>query len=791
MMTTPKPLSATALYRACDPEALRFASSEELADLEGVVGQERAMAALRTGVELRHSGFNVFALVPEGTGCRSVVESFVRARAATEAKPPDCSYVVNFHRPREPRLLHLPAGVGARLQADLDALAAELRNAIPAAFESEEYRQQVRRAEQALAQQQGTALEKVQQEAAAADVQLVPTPPGFTFVPLRRGKSMERSEFDGLPEPERRRIEATIDRLQERLHGVLGEFRSWHRDLQKSLHELNESMVLSVVDQHLEDLRASFSGCEAALGHLEAIRSDVKQHVDVFLRHDEEEGGPERVLSRYRVNLLVDNSRGSGAPVVIEDEPSVPHLVGRIEHSVQQGTLVTDFSLIRAGSLHRANGGYLIVEARKLLMQPFAWDTLKQALSKGEVKVESLEQKFSLISTITLEPEPLPLELKVVLVGSPMLYYLLVALDPDFVRLFKVQADFADQMSRNADSELLYARLLATLARRRMLRPLERDAVARIIEHASRLTNDSERLSAELHSVMDLLLEAEYLAQCDAQPRILAGHVEQALAQRRHRASQLEEQLGEAAARGTLHLATEGMVVGQVNGLSVIDLGNHRFGRTVRITATARMGSGRVIDIEREAKLGGAIHSKAVLILSSFLGARYAGESPLALSASIAFEQSYGPVEGDSASVAETCALLSAIGEVPLSQALAVTGSIGQHGEVLAVGGINEKIEGFFELCRQRGHSSEVHGVIIPRANLAHLMLAEQVRVAVREGTFRIYAIEVVDQALALLSGLAADDEGESEQSFAAHIRQRLERFAAVSREQQPSRGTD
>ncbi|MGD8429674.1 MAG: Lon protease family protein, partial [Ectothiorhodospiraceae bacterium] len=552
------------------------------------------------------------------------------------------------------------------------------------------------------------------------------------------------------------------------------------------IRKLNEEMAVFAVGHLLQELRQSYSDHPAILRHLDAIQKDVTENVEALLREDGHRGGSaDQVMSRYVANVLVSNGEHPGAPVVYDDMPTHQHLVGRIEHHVQQGALLTDYRLIRAGSLHRANGGYLVVDARKLLMQPFAWEALKRALYSRQIKTESLEQLYSVVSTVTLEPEPVPLRLKVVLLGDRMLYYLLSAYDPDFLELFKVQADFDEDLDRSPENHLLYARMIATMARQEALRPMDRSGVARVIEHGSRLADDSERLSAHNRVIMDLLREADYWAGQDGSERVRAEHVQQAVDHQIYRASRVRERMDRAIQRGTVLIDTAGEAVGQVNGLSVIQLGGYAFGRPSRITATARLGRGHMVDIEREAKLGGNIHSKGVMILSNYLASRYAADRPLSLSASLAFEQSYGMVDGDSASVAELCALISVLSGIPLKQSLAVTGSVNQHGEVQAVGGVNEKIEGFFDICSSRGLSGE-HGVLLPAANVPHLMLREDIRDAVRNARFHVYPLSRVDDAVTLMTGRTAgerDADGRfPENSVNRAVDDRLEELSRLAR---------
>jgi lon-related putative ATP-dependent protease len=522
------------------------------------------------------------------------------------------------------------------------------------------------------------------------------------------------------------------------------------------------------------------------LAYLTSVQQDVIDNLDEFLGVTEAppastpEATPPRAQTRasffrrYQVNVVVDHSGATGAPVIYEDHPTVQNLVGRIEHMAQMGALVTDFNLIKAGALHRANGGYLMLDARKVLLQPFAWEELKRALRSGEIRIEVLGQTLSLVSTVSLEPEPIPLAVKVILLGERMLYYSLYQADPDFGELFKVAADFEEQMDRTEETHLLYARMIGTMARQEGLRPLNRAAVARVIEHSARLAGDAEKLSTHVHSVADLLREADYWAG-EAQQRIIdATDVQRAIDAQIRRLDRVRERIQEEIQRGTILIDTQGAAVGQVNGLSVLSMGQFAFGRPSRITARVRLGRGEVVDIEREVALGGPIHSKGVLILSAYLGARYAMDRPLSLSASLVFEQSYSGVEGDSASSAELYALLSALADLPLKQGLAVTGSVNQRGEVQAIGGVNEKIEGFFDTCRAQGLTGE-QGVLIPASNVKHLMLRQDVVAAVAAGQFLVYAVETIDQGIELLTGVPAGERSDMGEFPAGSVNQRVE----------------
>ncbi|WP_245904439.1 Lon protease family protein [Billgrantia lactosivorans] len=775
-----KALDVTQVYRACPEDAFDFEVTSELESLDMLSGHDRARDALDFGTSMRSDGFNLYVLGHPGHGKHQLVGRFLAERSRDEPTPPDIAYRYNFDDPTQPLCLLLPTGMGRVLRADLEQLTEELRSAIPAVFEGDEYQNRLHELKQAMGERQRDAIEAVRREAREHDILLLSTPNGFTFAPADDDDKMMAPEaFEQLPRDDRERIEGTVQVLQKKLAQAIRHMPRLAKQLREQISALNGEMLQTAIDAPLAELEERYANHQGVLDHLSALREAMLLHVDSFIA-DEPEMPPEALYNRFQINLLVDNTSCEGAPVVYLDLPTHQHLVGRIEHHVHNGTLLTDFSLIRPGGLHRANGGYLVVDVRAMLMQAGAWETLKRVLRAGEIRTESLEQAYGLISTTTLEPEPVPLDLKVVLLGERLFYYLLCEHDPDFLELFKVQADLEDELDRNHGNQPLYARMVATLARDSALRPLDRSGVAAVIERASRLADDQGKLTARHRALSDLLEEADHWAEREDAKVIARHHVEKAVAQQLWRASRIHERSHEAIARGTVAIQLEGFEVAQVNGLSVMSLGDYAFGQPSRITATARPGPGHVVDIEREARLGGRIHSKAVMILSRCLASRYAPDTPLSLSASLAFEQSYGGIEGDSASVAEACVLISAIARVGIDQRLAVTGSIDQHGRVQAVGGVNEKIEGFFDICQARG-GVKGHGVLLPATNVEHLMLKREVRDAIAAGEFRVYAIAHLDEALELLTGLPPGERSEAgdypPESLNAKVAERLEAF--------------
>ncbi|CAE6731888.1 Lon protease family protein [Candidatus Nitrotoga fabula] len=780
-------LSPQQLHHPCDPDQFTFQTSDDLADLSEIIGQVRAMDAVRFGTGIRHEGYNLFVLGPAGMGKRSMVRQFLEEKASGENKSADWCYINNFSQPHKPQALRLPSGRGEELKRSMEQLVDYLRSTIPSLFESDDYHAKAAAIQDEFNKRQEQAFEELHEEAEKQNVALLRTPDGFTLVPIRNGEVIPPVEYEKLPDEEKQRIEAAIAVLQERLEKILRQIPQWRRERHERIKQVNREITQSAAGNFLDELRHVYADLPGTLQYFDMVQKDVVENFDAFLKPEESStiGGMTIVthqsFHRYRVNVLVGNSMQPGAPIVSEDNPTYGNLIGRIEHVSRFGELVTDFTLIKAGALHRANGGYLLLDVRKVLTQPFAWEGLKRAMQSREIHIESLGQIYGLISTMSLEPEPIPLNVKIVLFGDRLFYYLLQEFDPEFGELFKVAVDFEEYIERNADAHLLYARLIATLSRKESLLPFDRGAVARVIEHAARLAGDKEKLSTHMRSVADLLHEADYWAREAGRAVVGAVDVQRSIDTQIRRHDRLRDQMYEAILRGTLIIATQGEVTGQINGLSVIELGSFAFALPTRITATTRLGEGDLVNIEREVKLSGAIHSKGVLILSSFLAARYARNQPLALAASLVFEQSYGLVEGDSASLAELCALLSNLAHAPISQALAVTGSVNQFGQVQAIGAVNEKIEGFFDICSARGLSGE-QGVLIPASNVKHLMLRRDVVEAAEAGKFRIYSVENVDQAMAILTGLEAGEVNSDGQYPKGSINQRVvERLAELT----------
>ena len=800
-------LEADQVFHACDLEQLGFkttADLEPIEELSEALGQPRAVESLRFGTGMDHQGYNIFVLGQSGTGRHTMAAQVLERQLKQLPPPDDWCYVNSFDDESRPKKLQLPAGKGILFSKDMEKMIKDARSALKASFEGEEYQHRVQSIGEEVKERQHKAFEEINNRAKEKGLTLLRTPGGLAFAPLGKdGDVMPPDEFQQLPEEERQKYEKEMEELQAEAQKILEKIPQWQKEIREKMEALNQEVTDYSLTQLINGVKAEYAEIAGIPEHLDAVKKDIMENLPAFLTGDhQQQKGPMGDLlkqqqssiptgeetdmdspgmRRYKVNLIVDNSKLEGAPIIFEDNPTYANLVGKVEHMSMMGALITDFNLIKGGALHRANGGALIIDARKILTHPGAWDGLKRALQSNCIKIESLAEMYSLLSTVMLDPEPIPLKVKVIIIGEPMLYYLVQQFDPEFSQLFKVAADFDVQMERNPENQEVYVRLLGNIVAKQQLLHFDQAAVGRLIEQSSRMMGDGERLNIRIRDINDLMLEADYWARQNQQQTVQAEDVQKAIDSKIFRSDRLRHRIQEEIHRGTLRIDTDGARVGQVNGLAVMMLGDFAFGKPSRISAQVYMGKGEVIDIEREAKLGGPLHSKGVLILSGFLGARYGTEMPLSLSASLVFEQSYGGVEGDSASSAELYALLSAIAGVPIKQQFAVTGSVDQHGRVQAIGGVNEKIEGFFDLCRRKGLTGS-QGVLIPATNVKHLMLRKDVVEAIEANQFHVYPVETIDQGIELLTGMAAGEPEENnrypEDSVNGRARQRLQVFA-------------
>ena len=757
------------LRRRVDPAQLPLTTAD-VPPLEGTIGQRRAVDAMAFGLEISSLGYNLFVAGPSGSGRENTIHDFLRRFAPTRPAPSDWVYVYNFAQSDRPNAIRLPQGRGRKFASDLDGFLQVAQRDIPRAFESEDYVRHRREALSELSQRRDELFNQLQAFARDHGFAIETTPSGIVTVPVSKGKPLSDEEFQRLPTQLQQELELRSSEIQERIADTLRQGRQIQKEATERVRQLDRDVALFTVGPHLDDLREAYSDQPEVMTYLDQIQSDLPEHLDDF-RGGEGEGEQQAFLSRllglqreehlarYRVNVFVDNDGLKGAPVIVERNPTYYNLTGRIDHRATLGAMVTDFRQIKPGALQRANGGFLVLQVLDVLGAPFAWDALKRSLICHEVTIENLGEQYTALPTERLRPEPIPLDVKVVLLGPPEVYYLLYQLDPDFKELFKVKADFAPDMDWNDEHLGNYAAFISRRVREEGLRHFDRSAVARVIEYGARLREDQRKLSSRLRDIADLVSEANYWAGKAEHDLVQAADVDQAIARGKYRSNLIEERIHEMIDNGTIMIDTAGARGAQVNGVAVIDLGGYAFGKPSRITARVSPGRGSVQSIEREIKLSGPIHSKGFLILSGYLAGQYSQQYPLSISATITFEQSYDEVEGDSASSTELYALLSGLAGLPLSQGIAVTGSVNQHGEIQAVGGVTPKIEGFFAVCKARGLTGE-QGIIIPAANVPNLMLDEEVIDAVRAGQFHIWAVRTIDEGIELLTGRQVGQRG-------------------------------
>ncbi|HUS58857.1 MAG TPA: ATP-binding protein [Planctomycetota bacterium] len=757
------------LTTTIDESELQFASTAELADLGKIMGQNRAMQSIEFGTGIDSFGYNLYVLGPPGSGRASAVKMAVGGRAKAKPKADDWCYVNNFKENHRPIAIRLPAGKGAELRDDMDEFIKELGRQLPQAFDGEHYRNQRDKINQELQQIQSDEFTQLQKKAREKGFALQQAGNMFGIIPLVDGEPIGPESYETLSEDKKQEIEEKGRELREELNTAVKRVREAEKAAKHNVEELNRRVATFAVGHLIEELRSKYGAFERVVKYLDEVKNDIVENVQEFLQAGSQEqqmppfmfgmrmpGKPE-VYNRYIVNVIVDNSDQEGAPVVVESNPTYYNVMGRIEHKAQFGAMVTDFTMIKAGALHRANGGYLVIEAHDLLTQFLSYDALKRSLKNRRIKIEEITEMFRMISTVTLEPEPIPLDVKVIIVGLPYIYYLLHRLDEDFRKLFKVKADFDYVIDKAPETEIDYAKFIGKRCREENLKHFDPSGVAEVLRYSSRLIEDQRKLTGTLMDINDIVREASYWAGTNEHELVNAQDVKKAAHEKDYRSNRVEERIREMIADGTILIDSEGERVGQVNGISVMQLGDYSFGRPSRITARTYMGKGGVVHIEREVKLSGRIHNKGVLILVGYLGGKFAHERPLALSASITFEQLYEGVEGDSASSAELYCLLSSLAELPIRQDIAVTGSVDQHGRVQPVGGVTQKVEGFFQVCKVKGLTGR-QGVVIPRLNVHNLMLKDEVIDAVRRGVFHIYSVETIDQGIEMLTG---QDAGE------------------------------
>ncbi|NIY83433.1 Lon protease family protein [Vibrio hepatarius] len=754
-------LEASKLYHAAELEMLPSKSTKELAPIDEIVGQKRAQKAVEFAMSIKEKGYNIYAIGQNGLGKRTMILRYLNRHKHDVNDLYDWCYVANFDDVRTPKVLKLPCGVGSRFRQDIEKLISKLLNALPLAFDNEIYYSRADKLKNQLAQKQEAELAQIAKEAKAQGISLTITTQGdYQFVAMNGEEMHTEESFDNLSKKEQEHFSDTIDALEVQLRDMVRQLTEWEESYSDKIKKLNDEVTLDVIAHFIKQLKKDYSRYPEIKSYLKDLQKDIVENADIFLEKSEEQAEiasaslDKRLPRRYKINVLVSRKE-EDFPIVVEENPNYHSLFGYVETATFKGTVFTDFSLIRPGSLHKANGGVLLMDAQKVLEQPYVWDGLKRALRARQLSYTSLEKEVTLTGTVSLDPEPIPLDVKIILFGDYRTYQLLQHYDPEFSELFRVTADFEDEMTRTDESELHYARFISSVVNDNNMLHCDRKAIARIIEHSSRLAGDQNKLSLHSAHIANLLRESNYVAKQANSNMIRSSHVEEALANQELRVSRLKDTVMEGFVNGTTLIQTEGTAIGQVNALSVLSTSEYMFGAPNRITATTCYGEGDVIDIERSVDLGGSIHSKGVMILSAYLSSVFGKTAKVPLNTTITFEQSYGGVDGDSASMAEFCAVVSAFSKQPNRQDIAITGSMNQFGEAQPIGGVNEKIEGFFDVCTIKGRSHE-QGVIIPRANTHNLMLRQDVVKAVEKGEFHIWAIDHVTEAIELFMGKPA-----------------------------------
>jgi len=763
-------LSPERLKTSCDPDIFGCADSAGITPLQSIIGQTKALKALQFGLDISNKGFNIYVSGAPGTGKKTAVKRYLQEIARNKPTPPDWCYVNNFQESYRPRAISLPAGRGRAFKKQVDRFVDAAREDIKKAFESEEYITRRGDTIKESQQRKENLITKINEQAQKQGFVIQPTPMGLVTIPMKDNRPLTEEEFRSLEKKEQNSIRRKQNTINEKMKETGRQMITMERQTQDMVEALDREIASYTLDNLLEDLKRDFNDIPEVLRYLDDMRADILDNLSLFRSDEEKQAMPPGMPSglpllprddirfrKYRVNVVVDNTDLKGVPIIMELNPSYYNLFGRIEKEAMLGALFTDFTMIRAGSIHRANGGYLILPVEDVLRNYFSWESLKRSIRNHEITIEELAERLGYMTTRWLMPEPIPWRVKVVLIGEPWLYYRLFELDPDFRDLFKVKADFDTVMERNDENMRHYGSFICSICNEEQLKHLDKYAIAKVVEHSSRLASDQQKLSTRFGDISDIVREASFYAASEGTPLAGVPHVKEAIEQRFTRSSLLLEKLREMISLGVIKIDIEGERTGQVNGLSVIDLGDIMFGRPNKITASIGLGREGLIDIEREAKLGGPIHTKAVLILSGYLAHRYARDKPLSLSARLVFEQSYSGIEGDSASCAELYALLSGLSGVPIKQGIAVTGSVNQKGEVQAIGGVNEKIEGFYGVCKEKGFNGE-QGVMIPASNVRNLVLKDEVVDAVKRGDFRIWSVGTIDEGIEILTGRKAGE---------------------------------
>ncbi|AZR72610.1 ATP-dependent protease [Anoxybacter fermentans] len=783
-----KKLNFTELKATCDPSIFDFKTTEELKPFEeGIIGQRRAVKAMNFGLKIKQKGYHIFMAGITGTGKTTYAKTLIKNEARKYPVPDDWCYIYNFDNPEIPKALNLPAGIGIKLKEDMEKLIDELRTDIPKTFESEEYEKQRNQIMDKYQEQSNMLIMEFEEELKKEGFLLQRTGKGIFTIPLKDGRPLSQEDFEQMTEEEKNNFKEKSKQIQIQMEEIMRKIRRLEVQAREEIEQLEERVCLSIVKPIIDHLKDDYQNYPRILKYLNDVQEDIIKNLEKFKAEEEIENPllltvktrqDESFFTRYKVNLLVNNKETKGAPVVIETNPTYYNLFGKIEGESEFGTVVTDFTMIKGGAVHRANGGYLILQAKDVLSNPFAWEALKRTLANQEIRVENIGEQFRTIPTTTLKPEPIPLNIKVILIGNPLIYQLLYDFDEDFKKLFKIKAHFDVEMDKTEENLKKFACFISFQCEKEGLRHFTAEAVARVVEYSSRLAENQKKLTTRFNEIVEILYEASAWAEIDNSKYVEESHVEEAIKEKIYRSNLMEEKIQEMIENGHILIDTEGEEVGQINGLSVYQTGEYSFGRPSRITARTFLGEKGVINIEREAKMSGKIHDKAVLILSGYLGGKYAKDKPLTLSASLAFEQSYGGIEGDSASCAELIALLSAISGIPVRQDFAITGSMNQKGKVQPIGGVNQKIEGFYKVCKAKGLTG-TQGVVIPVQNIENLMLDKEIIEAVKDGKFHIYSVKDIDEAIEIMMKKPAEEVHKEVNKKLKELAKKAEKFTS------------
>ncbi|HGJ65880.1 TPA: ATP-binding protein [bacterium] len=754
------------LRKTCNIDDLEFECTSCIDPLDETVGQDRALRAIEFGVGIKSHGYNIYALGPIGTGKTTFIKNYLKDKAKLLPTPDDWCYIYNFSDDYRPIALRLPAGKGIEFQSDMDKLLGYLKTEIPKALDTEDFERERNEIYQQYQKERSERMSKLDEEASEAGFALQTGPTGLVLIPAYQGQPLTPQQLSQLRPEQRRELENKATEFQENIASTMRKIRDLEKEAKEKVSKLEQETVVFAVGHFINDLKEKYGEINDIITYLDNVQKDVIDNIDDFRRLQSGNGNsaevmgmkipmPQPTFNKYKVNLIVDNSKTQGAPVIIESNPTYSNLIGRIDRQVRFGALTTDFTMIKGGSLHHANGGFLIIPAESLLRNMLSWEAIKRVIDNKEIKITEIMQELSFFSTVSVEPEAIPIDLKIILIGAPNIYYLLHDLDNDFQKLFKVMADFDTLMERNQENIMKYAKFICARCLEENLLHFHKSAVAKVVEYGSEVSGDQQKLTTRFIDIADVIREASYWAQRENKDRVYSEDVKKAIDEKVYRSNRIEKRIQEVIDNGTIMVDVDGAVVGQVNGLAVMQLGDRMFGKPSRITVNTSLGNEGIINIEREAKMSGRIHDKGVLILTGFLCERYAQDKPISLSASICFEQSYEGVDGDSASSTELYALLSSISKIPIKQNIAVTGSVNQKGEIQPIGGATQKIEGFFDVCNARGLTGD-QGVIIPKKNINNLMLREDIVEAVKEGKFHIYPVSTIDQGIEVLTGIEA-----------------------------------